>query len=65
MSTEAIKMSAVTIELDKISSDETESKGASKPDLKQDKSSQSCVDHHHGFQLHCSHSAPAGKDAFL
>lgn len=64
MSTEIIKMSAATIELDKISSDEIESKRNSKPDFKQDIFSQSCADYH-GFQLHCSCSAPAGKHAFM
>ncbi|XP_077640529.1 anoctamin-3 isoform X6 [Lonchura striata] len=62
MPTEAIKMSAVTIELDKISSDEIESKTDSKLDFKQGKFSQSCFDYHHGFQLHCSCSAPAGMN---
>lgn len=64
MSTETIEMSAVIIELDKISSDEIESKRDSKPDFKQGKFTQSCADYH-GFQLHCSRSAPAGKHAFI
>uniref|UniRef100_A0A8C3EDG8 Anoctamin n=1 Tax=Corvus moneduloides TaxID=1196302 RepID=A0A8C3EDG8_CORMO len=61
MSTETIKMSAVIIELDKISSDEIESKKDSKPDFKEGKFSESCADYH-VFQLHCSCSAPAGMN---
>jgi len=57
-------MSAVVIELDKLSSDVIESKKDSKSDFKEGKFSESCVDHH-GFQLHCSHSAPAGKHKFI
>lgn len=57
-------MSAVIIELDKLSSDEIESKNDSKSDFKEGKFSESCADYH-GFQLHCSHSAPAGKHAFI
>lgn len=64
MSTETIKMSTAIIELDKISSDEIESKWDSKPDFKQGKFSQSCADYH-GLQLHHSCSAPAGKHAFI
>lgn len=57
-------MSAVIIELDKLSSDAIESKKDSKSDFKEGKFSESCADYH-GFQLHCSRSAPAGKHAFL
>lgn len=64
MSTETIKMSAVLLELDKISSDEIESKKDSKPEFKEGKFSESCADYH-VFQLHCSCSAPAGKHAFI
>lgn len=57
-------MSAVIIELDKLSSDESESKKDSKPDFKEGKLSEFCAEYC-GFQLHCSHSAPAGKPAFI
>lgn len=57
-------MSAVLIELDKLSSDEIESKEDSKSDFKEGKSSDLCAVHQ-GFQLHCSRSAPAGKPAFI
>lgn len=57
-------MSAVIIELDKLSSDEIESKKDSKSDFKEGKVSDLCAGYH-AFQLHCSHSAPAGKHAFI
>lgn len=57
-------MSAVIIELDKLSSDESESKKDSKSDFKEGKLSEFCAEYC-GFQLHCSHSAPAGKPAFI
>lgn len=57
-------MSEVLIELDKLSSDEIESKEDSKSDFKEGKLSDLCADYH-GFQLHCSRSAPAGKPAFI
>lgn len=55
-------MSAVIIELDKLSSEETESQKDSEADFKEGKFSESCADYH-GFKLHCSRSAPAGKHA--
>lgn len=57
-------MSEVLIELDKLSSDEIESKEDCKSDFKEGKLSDLCADYH-GFQLHCSRSAPAGKPAFI
>lgn len=57
-------MSAVLIELDKLSPDETESKTDSKSDLKGGRFSDSCADCR-GFKLHCSYSAPAGKRVFM
>lgn len=53
-------MSAVLIELDKLSPDEIESK----KDFKEGRFSESCADCR-GFKLHCSYSAPAGKHVFL
>lgn len=57
-------MSAVLIELDKLSPDETESKTDSKSDLKGGRFSDLCADCR-GFKLHCSYSAPAGKRVFM
>ncbi|XP_056210907.1 anoctamin-3 isoform X2 [Falco biarmicus] len=54
-------MSAVIIELDKLSSDEVESKKDSKSEFKEGRFSESCAEYH-GLQLHCSRSAPAGMN---
>ncbi|XP_055578882.1 anoctamin-3 isoform X2 [Falco cherrug] len=54
-------MSAVIIELDKLSSDEIESKKDSKSEFKEGRFSESCAEYH-GLQLHCSRSAPAGMN---
>eukprot|EP00076_Gallus_gallus_P020847 XP_015141661.1 anoctamin-3 isoform X4 [Gallus gallus] len=54
-------MSAVIIELDKLSSDESESRKDSKSGFKEGKLSEFCAEYC-GFQLHCSHSAPAGMN---
>lgn len=57
-------MSAVVIELEKLSSEEVESRKDSRTDFKEGKFSASC-DGYHGLQLHCSRSAPAGKHALI
>ncbi|XP_021257957.1 anoctamin-3 isoform X2 [Numida meleagris] len=54
-------MSAVIMELDQLSSDERESRKDSESDFKAGKLREFCAEYR-GFQLPCSHSAPAGMN---